>query len=166
MIDEQWTEEPTGRGFSYMVRAASEDSTSFIRKGFQYPLEGYVEARAARDGVFALRPELFAPGLYGYVHGWGSYHTPFSMYYAAGSMIWQLMIVRDCEVIYNRRDGDRSCRVPRAWIKYTAEAKDLLDFLREEGTPYARLVADNFEREYKYWPSVFDRVLEKRTACA
>lgn len=159
MNDEPWTEEPTGDAYSYMVRASTRDRASHMRPEFRFPDVGYVKAIALQDGVFAARPHLYKPGIYGYIHGWGSYHTPFSMYYAAGSLVWQVLVVRNSEVIFNRDDGDKSCRVPQAWVKFTGNQKTVLGRLRREGTPYARLVADNFEEECKAWIPIFDRAI-------
>jgi hypothetical protein len=81
------------------------------------------------------------------------------MYYAAGSLVWQVLVVRNSEVIFNREDGDKSCRVPQAWVKFTGNQKTVLGRLRREDTPYARLVAENFEEECKTWTPIFDRAL-------
>lgn len=161
---EPWKEEPSGKEYSYMIRASTRSRQSFMKRNFEFPDTGYIEAQEDKTGIFMERPRMYKPGLYGYVHGWGSYHTPFTMYYAIGSMIWQLAVVKNDEVIFNREDGDRSCRVPRLWIKKTGEAEEIQTLLRNEGTPYASLVADNFAEQHSFWTVAMEKTFAMRSA--
>lgn len=124
-----WESEPIGDGYCYLVRLCRPDRTS--SNGFQYPASGYVAAEAWDD----KGREDF--GLYGLLHGEGSWVNPFILDCEPGSTM--VLTVARSEVQVS--EGFEA-RAPRGWVRYFGPAEMVCDALDSEGTEYATGVAD------------------------
>ncbi len=116
-----------------MVRACHPDGRS-ARGDLCYPDSGYVACHEWQPGPILAGK---VGGLWGFLHGLGDYRVTFTLYPVPR---WQVLTVNMAEV--RRERLDNSCRVPRAWVRYSGELAGVLSALGGEGQ-YGATVARN-----------------------